>query len=167
MIRRPPRSTLFPYTTLFRSRNRARAVCLAMLGKQQNEVDVRGEVELAASEFAHCNHDERLRRAVSGTGLPIAGDEGATRDAYSSIDRRVRKRAQLGERLLEIGPTRKITPRDAHHLVTPPVPQLQQHLRVRGGRAGGGRRGAGGGINPREAPPPKGGARAPPEAAGP
>src|SRR5260370_31069103 len=24
MIRRPPRSTLFPYTTLFRSRNRAR-----------------------------------------------------------------------------------------------------------------------------------------------
>src|SRR3712207_8956858 len=29
MIRRPPRSTLFPYTTLFRSRNRAhcKAVC--------------------------------------------------------------------------------------------------------------------------------------------
>src|SRR6266700_6889820 len=26
MIRRPPRSTLFPYTTLFRSRNRARGV---------------------------------------------------------------------------------------------------------------------------------------------
>src|SRR5437667_2112787 len=26
MIRRPPRSTLFPYTTLFRSRRRARAV---------------------------------------------------------------------------------------------------------------------------------------------
>src|SRR2546427_6594669 len=26
MIRRPPRSTLFPYTTLFRSRNGARAV---------------------------------------------------------------------------------------------------------------------------------------------
>src|SRR3712207_6854509 len=26
MIRRPPRSTLFPYTTLFRSRNRAREV---------------------------------------------------------------------------------------------------------------------------------------------
>src|SRR2546428_8835641 len=26
MIRRPPRSTLFPYTTLFRSRNRMRSV---------------------------------------------------------------------------------------------------------------------------------------------
>src|SRR5689334_24636874 len=28
MIRRPPRSTLFPYTTLFRSRQGATAVCL-------------------------------------------------------------------------------------------------------------------------------------------
>src|SRR3712207_7647729 len=27
MIRRPPRSTLFPYTTLFRSSRRARAAC--------------------------------------------------------------------------------------------------------------------------------------------
>src|SRR3712207_6938452 len=27
MIRRPPRSTLFPYTTLFRSRRRVRAEC--------------------------------------------------------------------------------------------------------------------------------------------
>src|SRR5256885_3518471 len=27
MIRRPPRSTLFPYTTLFRSRNRHRHTC--------------------------------------------------------------------------------------------------------------------------------------------
>src|SRR5208283_5538892 len=27
MIRRPPRSTLFPYTTLFRSRRRPRSVC--------------------------------------------------------------------------------------------------------------------------------------------
>src|ERR1017187_10931940 len=27
MIRRPPRSTLFPYTTLFRSGNRGRAIC--------------------------------------------------------------------------------------------------------------------------------------------
>src|SRR2546426_2636093 len=29
MIRRPPRSTLFPYTTLFRSRIAARSVCTA------------------------------------------------------------------------------------------------------------------------------------------
>src|SRR3712207_7709003 len=30
MIRRPPRSTLFPYTTLFRSRLRARPPCPAL-----------------------------------------------------------------------------------------------------------------------------------------
>src|SRR5712664_4987125 len=33
MIRRPPRSTLFPYTTLFRSRWRARGYCLARDGR--------------------------------------------------------------------------------------------------------------------------------------
>src|SRR2546428_3174886 len=32
MIRRPPRSTLFPYTTLFRSTARERALPLAKLG---------------------------------------------------------------------------------------------------------------------------------------
>src|SRR2546426_11177253 len=32
MIRRPPRSTLFPYTTLFRSMLRARAVALSLGG---------------------------------------------------------------------------------------------------------------------------------------
>src|SRR3712207_8427286 len=31
MIRRPPRSTLFPYTTLFRSRNMAKELILKML----------------------------------------------------------------------------------------------------------------------------------------
>src|SRR2546430_10446252 len=35
MIRRPPRSTLFPYTTLFRSRRVAEA-----LGKSPREVDI-------------------------------------------------------------------------------------------------------------------------------
>src|SRR2546430_6093960 len=32
MIRRPPRSTLFPYTTLFRSRRRERLCCLHCCG---------------------------------------------------------------------------------------------------------------------------------------
>src|SRR5687767_15622517 len=33
MIRRPPRSTLFPYTTLFRSR--CKLVCVRICGKQE------------------------------------------------------------------------------------------------------------------------------------
>src|SRR2546427_1378927 len=37
MIRRPPRSTLFPYTTLFRSRRRHRARSAASGGLRQKE----------------------------------------------------------------------------------------------------------------------------------
>src|SRR2546422_4537991 len=36
MIRRPPRSTLFPYTTLFRSIRVLRALCSAQVGCQRN-----------------------------------------------------------------------------------------------------------------------------------
>src|SRR3989454_11231894 len=39
MIRRPPRSTLFPYTTLFRSRFRARDGAVAVLGNHDHWVD--------------------------------------------------------------------------------------------------------------------------------
>src|SRR5438105_9447199 len=35
MIRRPPRSTLFPYTTLFRSAAPAPALCLHRAGRQR------------------------------------------------------------------------------------------------------------------------------------
>src|SRR3712207_8797375 len=37
MIRRPPRSTLFPYTTLFRSRSRGRWSADAMAGEKGHE----------------------------------------------------------------------------------------------------------------------------------
>src|SRR5690349_24239337 len=45
MIRRPPRSTLFPYTTLFRSRNRA----------------VSAAVRTARPEFVRITRDARRR----------------------------------------------------------------------------------------------------------
>src|SRR5690348_17655362 len=48
MLRRPPRSTLFPYTTLFRSREIVRVVELADRARGQPRIAVRGhEVELA------------------------------------------------------------------------------------------------------------------------
>src|SRR2546426_2073933 len=49
MIRRPPRSTLFPYTTLFRSRN---------------------EFPNAPCQFAHGFHQPFLRRRPMGLGRP-------------------------------------------------------------------------------------------------
>src|SRR3712207_8233178 len=40
MIRRPPRSTPFPYTTLFRSGHRARLLLLALLEAREEREDV-------------------------------------------------------------------------------------------------------------------------------
>src|SRR2546426_8644105 len=56
MIRRPPRSTLFPYTTLFRSRDQANYLLYQQLrmfywysDPSQKSHDVRGMVQAAAS----------------------------------------------------------------------------------------------------------------------
>src|SRR3712207_7613521 len=55
MIRRPPRSTLFPYTTLFRSAHRARLVDLDGLDARRPQAEqaqrpVHGDVALGRSE---------------------------------------------------------------------------------------------------------------------
>src|SRR2546430_6434828 len=51
MIRRPPRSTLFPYTTLFRSHPRASLVRRAQLGLQRGEAILDPLVVDAADGF--------------------------------------------------------------------------------------------------------------------
>src|SRR3989475_6321476 len=51
MIRRPPRSTLFPYTTLFRSRPQVRLAERAeVLGRPQSETRVRPHPRVIRSE---------------------------------------------------------------------------------------------------------------------
>src|SRR5690348_17779174 len=42
MLRRPPRSTLFPYTTLFRSQARARTISTSQIDEQADRSDHRG-----------------------------------------------------------------------------------------------------------------------------
>src|SRR5690242_21515188 len=44
MIRRPPRSTLFPYTTLFRSRRRRRVTCMELSLRRGEQLDVAVEL---------------------------------------------------------------------------------------------------------------------------
>src|SRR5687768_17889591 len=70
MIRRPPRSTLFPYTTLFRSRTR---------------IEARGQA-LRALERAIGDRDarRRLRREVRGREL----DHLAGADEEHALDRK-------------------------------------------------------------------------------
>src|SRR3989442_11224998 len=48
MIRRPPRSTLFPYTTLFRSKEQRVVLVVADLGVVEDVVAMRVVIELAA-----------------------------------------------------------------------------------------------------------------------
>src|SRR3989442_7688810 len=47
MIRRPPRSTLFPYTTLFRSRHRAPAVARRIDAEPGEPGDLVGEIGIS------------------------------------------------------------------------------------------------------------------------
>src|SRR5256885_6349951 len=61
MIRRPPRSTLFPYTTLFRSAKAAHAV-------DQPEVDDLGVAALLAADLLQLHvEDFRCRRSEEHT----------------------------------------------------------------------------------------------------
>src|SRR2546430_1701564 len=91
MIRRPPRSTLFPYTTLFRSRRRRRLVTLDqqvrdLLGT--NDVDYQfhtgdGELDrlvmhIRSARLAAQRHEDRARR-LTGQALALPGG-GSIRD---------------------------------------------------------------------------------------
>src|SRR3989442_15173008 len=82
MIRRPPRSTLFPYTTLFRSRHRAPAVARRIDAEPGEPGDLVGEIgisrllPLAAVELRHDReHQEvelRWRERVAADAYQIA-----------------------------------------------------------------------------------------------
>src|SRR3712207_7771345 len=68
MIRRPPRSTLFPYTTLFRSRPgcAGRAAMILASGSDKSQAIVSGGTPVPWAGGAGCRRDEaRSRRPVS------------------------------------------------------------------------------------------------------
>src|SRR3712207_7897251 len=65
MIRRPPRSTLFPYTTLFRSQVELGQRELRALGRDA-EVTRQRELEADAEGEAVEQRDHRLRAALRG-----------------------------------------------------------------------------------------------------
>src|SRR2546430_6309773 len=77
MIRRPPRSTLFPYTTLFRSKQ---AACIFTVG-----------ASLAAEAGAEGNKEHGHVQALQYFILEHAGDRdfaGADEEGEVSIDRK-------------------------------------------------------------------------------
>src|SRR2546422_6196715 len=73
MIRRPPRSTLFPYTTLFRSQtdcfaSSARAVCRQTLCQCGGERSWRGEVRGSSWQSQNLRSDRKSTRLNSSHG---------------------------------------------------------------------------------------------------
>src|SRR3712207_8097406 len=76
MIRRPPRSTLFPYTTLFRSRVREHEPALHLRRE-------RGDLALPVGERDHPGGDHPVLGARPGErprqALAAAGDRKSTR----------------------------------------------------------------------------------------
>src|SRR6266496_2000522 len=72
MIRRPPRSTLFPYTTLFRSpRRRARRTSLRGL-PLRDELGHPAALHLAGRRAGYLGHDVNPGRNLERCQLPAA-----------------------------------------------------------------------------------------------
>src|SRR2546426_11335121 len=64
MIRRPPRSTLFPYTTLFRSPDLGVGELAAELGLELGGAVAQAD---AADAARGCRHEQRAERAGNGS----------------------------------------------------------------------------------------------------
>src|SRR3712207_7981539 len=82
MIRRPPRSTLFPYTTLFRSDRGGRAHGAGPAGRGGRRPAGEGAVVLPARRGAGAGregHPGRQQRGQRLTGADPLGDRKSTR----------------------------------------------------------------------------------------
>src|SRR3712207_9204919 len=89
MIRRPPRSTLFPYTTLFRSSAHERAVAPAGLADDCALADQAVGIETEGGELAlrreqHMGHPCQPRRALARLPARVGPHVGIERDRKST-----------------------------------------------------------------------------------
>src|SRR6266487_5470111 len=79
MIRRPPRSTLFPYTTLFRSDGRQPVITLTGVNAAARRVDIamiRGAVEPQVAVNSIAAQDSMQVAVGSANGYPAAWTSG-------------------------------------------------------------------------------------------
>src|SRR5256885_1597106 len=112
MIRRPPRSTLFPYTTLFRSHRRAQLVRderdeVGAQGREAAKLLDRSPLGLVGADVLDGARDEPAEQAreldlLRAEGVGLAADEREHADRARTLEQRHRQpRAQPeGEELL-------------------------------------------------------------------
>src|SRR3712207_7378338 len=85
MIRRPPRSTLFPYTTLFRSRRDDRVVGSEDLSEPLHE---RQRLALVAGVDVHLATAGLRRRELDGVAQPLQHGHGRSEEHTSELQSR-------------------------------------------------------------------------------
>src|SRR3989449_9812521 len=109
MIRRPPRSTLFPYTTLFRS------VLLFVIGQPGRLAIERAQIEIVVARSAVAHEDQ-----------PVTGarprDPGVVADILDdSREKELRLRTALGQLVVDGVNHRAVRTRDHDLLLVPPA----------------------------------------------
>src|SRR5256885_4109616 len=101
MIRRPPRSTLFPYTTLFRS-SRFLAVAVDQPVRDRAPVGKRGRAEYEQDQavVAHTRQDQdRKSTRLNSSHLVISYAVFCLKKKIYPLRESVQSGARLGERL--------------------------------------------------------------------
>src|SRR3712207_9106875 len=91
MIRRPPKSTLFPYTTLFRSQG----YHLMMVPFLHGVAELREKVALYHEALRAAGHDPATREVLAAYQVYITPDRAAARAAAEVGVRRDRKSTRL------------------------------------------------------------------------
>src|SRR2546428_8152373 len=89
MIRRPPRSTLFPYTTLFRSEGIARPVGHAQRREEQDDVESEEDDRAGKSEVLGKAGEDEVRfgdRQIAERRLRAGGQSLSRRAARADRD---------------------------------------------------------------------------------
>ena len=80
---------------------RTRAVAGAAFGEREHEIDVRGEIELAAAELAQAKHDHALRRTVHIADHAMTRRDPALCAGERGLDAGFREHRRAGERRLD------------------------------------------------------------------
>ena len=108
-----------------------------MLGEQEHQVYVGGEVEFAAAELAHADDDQFLRGARGRAGHAVARGEDASGVPLGLPDRAFGKRRLVLQGLGDGGEAGQVPPGDAHHFPGPPAAQCRHQSGLFGRRVDG------------------------------
>ena len=115
----------------------APALRIAFFGVQENQVDIGGDIEFAAAELAHADHDQVL---ATGCEVPAAGNRHLQRrhaqrgfqfgadGGQARIDGHFGQRRHDAAHFSKAGESRQVALHDAQHHAGPQLPQRAAQL---------------------------------------